>query len=378
MNGIPIARILGFEIRIHASWILILAFVAVLVVGRLETDAATLPIALRWVIGAVIALAFLGSVLLHELGHAVVARRRGLRTTPITLYFFGGSASYDVEPERPRDEAAVALAGPAVSLATCAALGFAGAALQVTREPVAMATGLVLIMLALLNFILGVVNLIPAFPLDGGRLVHAALWARTGDERRGAHATATSGRVVGWGLVAAGLIVVLNNDPFNGIMLGVAGWMLSTTARGIDRRIMVEGLLRNVRVDEVMERDVPTIASQLTVDTFAEQLFAGDGGTAIPVTRGDEVVGVLGTSQLRRIGRKRWATTRAEELMTTVAGFGVLAPDEGLWPAVQRIRRAGVDGLPVLDGSVLTGVLTMRSVAAAIQARAKTAGVSLR
>jgi CBS domain-containing protein len=161
-------------------------------------------------------------------------------------------------------------------------------------------------------------------------------------------------------------------------MLGLAGWMLSTTARGIDRRITVENLLRDVRVDEVMERDVPTVPSQLTVDTFAEQLFTGEAGTAYPVIRGDEVVGVLGASQLRRVGRGKWSTMRAEEAMTALAGMGALAPDEGLWQALQRMRRAGVDGLPVLDGTVLAGVLTLRSVAAAVQARAKVAGVSLR
>jgi Zn-dependent protease len=378
MNGIPVARILGFEIRIHPSWIFILAILAVLVVGRLELDAPGIPIAARWAIGAVLAVAFLLSVLIHELGHALMARRRGIRTAPITLYFFGGSASYEIEPEHPRDEAAVALAGPVVSLLVAAGLGLVGAGLELTADPVSMGAGIVAILLAVLNLILGVVNLIPAFPLDGGRLVHAAFWSRTGDERRGAHATAMSGRLVGWGLVAAGLLIVLNNDPFNGVMLGLAGWMLSTTARSIDRRIAVENLLRDVRVSEVMERDVPTVPSQLTVDTFADQLFAGDGGSAIPVVRGDEIVGMIGASQVRRVGRRQWATTRAEELMTGLAGPGTLAPDDGLWPALQRIRRAGVDGLPVLEGSALAGVLTLRSVAATIQARAKTAGISLR
>jgi Zn-dependent protease len=378
MRGIPVARILGFEIRIHPSWIVILAIVAVLVVGRLEVDAPGVPVLARWLTGGVIALAFLLSVLVHELGHALVARRRGIATAPITLYFFGGSASYDIEPERPRDEAAVALAGPVVSLVVASVLGGTGIAIQLLGGELALATGIVLLLLALLNLILGAVNLIPAFPLDGGRLVHAAVWGRTGDERRGAHATATSGRMVGWALVGLGVLVALDNDPVNGLMMAIAGWMLSTTARGIDRRIAVETLLRDVRVGEVMERDVPTVPSQLTVDTFADQLFGDQAGTAFPVMKGDEVVGVLGASQLRRVGRRRWATTRAEELMTGLSGLGTLAPEEGLWPALQRIRRAGVDGLPVLEGSALAGVLTLRSVAAAIQARAKTAGVTIR
>jgi Zn-dependent protease/predicted transcriptional regulator len=377
VTGVPVARLLGFEIRIHPSWIFILAILTVFVVGRLETDAPGVPVVVRWLTGAVIALTFLGSVLVHELGHATVARRRGLDTGPITLYFFGGSASYEIEPDRPRDEAAVALAGPAISLVVAVVLGAIGIGFQAVGGELALAVAIVLLLLAVLNLVLGGVNLIPAFPLDGGRLVHAAVWGRTGDERKGARATAAAGRVIGWTLVGAGLVIVLNDDPVNGVMLGIAGWMLSTTARGIDRRIAVESLVRDVRVAEVMERDVPTISSQLTVDTFADQLL-GQAGIAMPVVRGEEVIGVLGPSHLRRLGRRRWPSKRAEDVMTALGSSGVLAADDGLWPALQRMRRAGVDGLPVLDGHALTGVLTIRSAAAMIQSRAKAAGITLR
>jgi Zn-dependent protease/predicted transcriptional regulator len=377
VTGVPVARLLGFEIRVHPSWIFILAILTVLVVGRLEADAPGVPTVARWLTGAVIALAFLASVLVHELGHATVARRRGLDTGPITLYFFGGSASYEIDPARPSDEAAVALAGPAISLVVAIALGAAGIGLQLVDGEVALAIAIVLLLLAVLNLILGAVNLIPAFPLDGGRLVHAAVWGKTGDERRGARATAAAGRLIGWTLVGSGLVIVLNDDPVNGVMLGIAGWMLSTTARGIDRRIAVETLVRDVRVGEVMERDVPTISSQLTVDTFADQLL-GQTGVAMPVVRGEEVVGVLGPSQLRRLGRRRWSTKRAEDVMAALGSAGALAADDGLWPALQRMRRAGVDGLPVLDGRALSGVLTIRSAATMIQARAKAAGIQLR
>src|SRR4051812_749753 len=121
MNGIPIARLFGFEIRLHPSWIVIVAVITVLVVGQMETAAPSVPVPLRWVTGALVAAAFLVSVLAHELGHGIAGRRRGVDVGPITLYFFGGSASFQVEADQPRDEIVVALAGPAVSLA----IGFA-------------------------------------------------------------------------------------------------------------------------------------------------------------------------------------------------------------------------------------------------------------
>jgi CBS domain-containing protein len=264
-----------------------------------------------------------------------------------------------------------------VSVVVGATLALVGILLQASGDSVLVAAGIVVLLLAVLNLILGAVNLVPAFPLDGGRLVHAIVWARTGDERRGARAVAFAGRAVGWSLAGVGLALIINNDLPNGAMLGLAGWLLATTARGIERRLVVESLLRDVKVDEVMERDVPTIPSQLTVDTFADQLLGGES-TAVPVVRGDDVIGVIGASQLRRVGRRRWPTLRAEELMTALRDGAFLAPGDGLWPALQRLRRAGVDGLPVLDGSALAGVLTLRGVAVAIQNRAKVAGVSLR
>ena len=173
MNGIPVARLFGFEIRIHPSWVLIVAFITVVVVGQLEEQAPDLPVAGRWIMGAVIAAAFLLSVLAHELGHGVAARRRGLDVGPITVYFFGGSASFHLESERPRDEAVIALAGPLVSLAIGGMLAIVGFAASATSLVVVQAIGGVAIVLAALNLVLGGANLVPAYPLDGGRLVRA-------------------------------------------------------------------------------------------------------------------------------------------------------------------------------------------------------------
>jgi Zn-dependent protease len=377
LNGIPVARLLGFEIRIHPSWILIVALIGVTVVGQLEVAAPDLEIALRWAVGALVAALFFASAVAHELGHAIVARRRGLDAGPITIHFFGGSASFEPEADNARDEAAIALAGPTVSLAVGAIFvafaalvtGLGGTAWQ---GPASVAA-----ILGTLNLMLGAINLLPAYPLDGGRLARAVAWARTGDARLGVQAVARSGRIVGWGLVGAGLLVILLVDALTGVMLGAAGWFLSTAATQIERRVGIEALLDGVRVDEIMERDLPTIPPQLTVDTFAERVLGpGPVVPALPVVRDDELLGLVAATRLRRLRRRAWQTTRAAEIMVGPPELRLLAPDALVWPALEEIRRSGLDGLPVVGEAGLLGVLTRRSIAGAILERQHAAEAS--
>jgi Zn-dependent protease/predicted transcriptional regulator len=378
VNGIPVARLFGFEIRIHPSWIFIVALVAVIVEREVRQIATGIDSITAWIIGAVTAGAFLLSVLAHELAHGIVARRRGIEVGPITLYFFGGSASFQLESDRPRDEAAIAFAGPVASLAIGVILVVIAFTANATGHPVGETVAVITSVLAVLNLILGGANLIPAYPLDGGRLVRAAVWARKGDERAGARAAAASGRFVGWTLVAAGLVLVLLDDVVDGLMLGLSGWFLGGAARGISRRLAVQELLKDVRVGDVMDKEVGTVAPHLTVDTFGERLLEGGEGVAMPVLRDEVVVGLIGASQLRRLRRKAWQTTRAEDLMVVPPTLPLVGPEDTLWSALDRIRRSGLDGLPVVEGMRLLGVVTRKAIVTTIQTRAQTEGVSLR
>ncbi|HEV8489422.1 MAG TPA: site-2 protease family protein [Candidatus Limnocylindrales bacterium] len=378
MNGIPVARLFGFEIRIHPSWIFIVAVVAVIVERQVREISTGLDPVTGWLVGAVTAGAFLLSVLAHELAHGIVARRRGIDVGPITLYFFGGSASFQLESDRPRDEAAIALAGPVVSLAIGLVLVLVAFLADATGHPVGQAAAIIALVLAVLNLILGGANLIPAYPLDGGRLVRAAVWARKNDEREGARAAAASGRYVGWALVGAGLLLILMDDVVDGLMLGLSGWFLGGASRGIMRRLAVQELLKDVRVADVMDKEVGSVAPHLTVDTFADRLLEGGDGVAMPVLQDEAVVGLIGASQLRRLRRKAWETTRAEDLMVAPPTLPLVGPEDTLWSALDRLRRTGLDGLPVVEGVRLLGVVTRQAIVATIQSRARTEGVSLR
>lgn len=381
MSGVPIARILGFEIRLHFSWILIVALIAIYVADTAGRGSPALPGVIGWLIGGLVAAAFLLSVLAHELAHAVVARRRGVDGGPITLFFFGGSASLQFESDRPRDDAAIALAGPLASLTIGGVLFVIGLGVAVVAGPnddVLAGTAFVIAAISALNFILGAINLLPAYPLDGGRLVRALVWARTGDERVGARAAATTGRTAGWLLIGIGLALILGGRQVDGVMAGVAGWALSTASRAVGRRLVVQELLRDVRVADVMEREVATVSPHLTVDTFADRILDDGGGSALPVMSNDQVVGLIGMGQLRRLGRRAWSTTRAGDVMVSPPSLPLLGPDDSVWSALDRLRRANLDGLPVVEGMRLLGVVSRRAILATIQARAQVQGISLR
>ncbi len=365
-RAIPIARIAGIEVRIHISWIPILALVTVGTGLQLDAVALGWPPVAAWLAGGIMAALFLASIVLHELAHGVVARRRGLPVGPITIVFVGGVTSLDAEATRPADEAIIALAGPIVSLLVGAAL--LGIAVAVDDISSPFVVGMALI--GAVNLLLGVFNLVPGLPLDGGRLLRAILWWLTGDASRAGRMTAGIGRAIGWLSVGAGLIVSLIADAITGVLLVVSGWVLIQGSRVMESRAALEALVAGLHVSEVMERDVPAIGPNLTVDAFAAQILDDHETTSVPVVSGSALVGLIGVSQLRRVARRKWADLRAVDVMVTRLSLPALAEGDDLWAGLELLRRTGLDGIPVMAGPAFMGILTRRAVVAAIQARA--------
>ena len=368
MSALPVARIVGFEIRVHVSWALILAVIAVTVVTQLEAAAPSTTSTQRWLLGGVVALAFLLSALVHELGHAVVARRAGASGKVVVVFFFGGAASPTLELERPRDEIKAALAGPLVSLAVGAVLTALAVAASTVDGLAWDIIAQVTLVIGLLNLVLGGANLLPAFPLDGGRIARAVLWSRSGDATRALRSTARIGRWLGILLGVVGFGLILRFDSIDGLMLALSGWFLISTARAIERGAGVDQMLEGLRVVDVMDRAATRVPSGLTLDTFAEQVLAEPGGS-VPVVEDGDLVGMLGERQVRRIRRDRWAQTRAGDAMTARGSLPEIDPATTVRAALDQLHRAGVDGLPVFEAGTLAGIVTRRAVAEAIRDR---------
>lgn len=362
MIGVPVARILGIEIRVQVAWILPLALVGVLAYDQIHTVSPNLEVAVAWGLGGAVAAAFFLSSLVHDLVHAVVARSRGVAVQSIAVSFFGGATPLDPTAPNPRDDLAIAVSGPLASLAiagACGVLAFVTAGLGGDLGLLAVPLAALLV----LNALLGGINLVPAYPLDGGRIVRAIAWRRSGSEISGWRAAANSGRLSGFAAIGVGLAVLLAGSTTNGAMIALSGWFLVLSARTIRDRLRVDELIGDQHVRDAMEPSTVTVHPTLTLDTFAAQLLDPESGTtAVPVTDGDEVVGLVGLRQVNRLRRDKWPATHVADIMVKPPRLAIVGPDTPLPEAVAAIQRANVDGLPVVEDGHLTGVLTRLGV----------------
>ena len=358
-------RILGIEVRVHVTWLALLVLVALAVALQPSTFPADFPDLARFIVGMIVGSLFFASVLLHELAHALAARRRGLPAGPVLIVVFAGLTAVDDDSVTPNDEFVISVSGPLVSIAVGVPLAIAGFAIGIGTM-----VGLFTFVVGAVNVMLGGLNLVPAFPLDGGRALHAIIWRLTGDSGRAVRLASRTGRVLGSLTIGVGLLVSLAGDGWTGVVILISGWFVVQGARVAERRRAIEELLAGIHVEQVMERDLPEVAPTLTVDTFADQLLSDEQRTSVPVVDRGSFVGVIGIGQLRRVARQRWTELRAADIMVAPPALPFIGAEDAAWDGLEMLRRSGLDGIPVMSGSDLLGLLTRRSLVETIQARA--------
>jgi len=372
LRGIPVARLLGTEIRVHLSWTLIVAFlVASLGAVDLPGRYPGWPAGVAWAVAVATGAGFFASVLLHELAHVAVGRRAGAAPASVTLLLFGGVAPVERGARSAAWEAAIAIAGPLVSIAIGSAALGAAAAISPPRGTgvAAEAIGEALIVVGLLSCFVGLVNLTPVFPLDGSRLLRALAWQLTGEEGRGTRVAGMAGRLLGVGLMGGGVLLAFTGDLVDGFFLGMLGWFVRGSSGTLARQEVLEGLIADATVSDAMERDLPAVPPQVTLDTFAAVLSGPEGASLVRVMAGERLMGLVGRRELRRVGRSAWQRTQAAVAMTPADLLPTAAPDDGLRSAAARLQAAGGDGLPVIDDGRLVGILTRHGIGRVVHER---------
>jgi len=374
----PTFRLLGAEVTLHPSWIVVLPLIAVaLAISRPEITGDPLD-GIAVGLGVAVALLALVGALVHEGGHVAVARARRVPYGPATLYFFGGVETVDRPASTPRDEVLIAGGGPVANLVLAVLLGAAASAVApATPTGVLEAVHEALLLGSGLSALIGIANLLPGEPLDGGRIVHGIAWSVTHDRARARRTASRTGRSVGLLLMGGGFVTALAGDPVDSVVLIAAGWFVRSGAVAAERRAGLRDLVGDLHVEDAMERDAPALAPQLTLDTFAPAALETGENDAFAVRRDGELVGVLGIRSIRRLRRDRWPTVRVEQAMTALADLTPLAPDAPLWPAIEELQRSGGDALPVVGETGVVGLLTRVSVARLVTERAKAAGRTL-
>ncbi|HEV7225267.1 MAG TPA: site-2 protease family protein [Pirellulales bacterium] len=361
-------QILRFPVSIDASWLIVLFLLTLSLAegfpAMLEQyfpTAAPLrsPVA-YWVMGLITALAFFGCILLHEFGHAVVARARGLRIGGITLFLFGGVAELRDEPDSPGTEFLMAIAGPLVSGALAIVLWIAAVAGYNGGWPYPLV--IVLGYLAIINAVVLLFNLVPAFPLDGGRVLRSILWGATGNLRAATRWASYAGRAFAWLLIVSGLLQLFSHDWVAGMWSVLIGMFLDSAARGAYQQVLVQQALRGEPVRRFMNAQPVVVPPTLDVAHWVDDFVYRYHHRAFPVAANGHLEGFITTQALSQLPRAEWGAHTVGELMTRDVAAMSIAADADAVDALARMQRLGVSRLLVTAADKLLGIVSLKDL----------------
>ncbi len=356
-KSIRLFRIGGIPIGLHPSWFIIFFFLTFsLANGYFATRAAELPSVAIWVLGLATSILFFASVLAHELGHAFVALRNKIPVKSISLFFLGGLAEIDREPSAPGEEFRIAIAGPMVSLTL--ALIFNSLA-QFTGDLAYLSAAFSY--LGRVNLLLGAFNMIPGFPMDGGRILRATIWKITGDYYRATQTASFTGRLVAFGFIAYGVFSVFTGNLMNGIWMGFIGLFLLNLAGSASAQARLQHKLRGVRVDQVMSRSYPSIPGETTLEQLVvSRLGDNSQGTFLVVDHAPP--GILTLREITKVPRHLWSSIKAREVMKPWERSDQISPDTPVITALEKMERDNLRVMPVVDGLQVMGILSREHV----------------
>jgi Zn-dependent protease len=358
MEGMSVGRARGIELRLNWSVFIIAVLVAWSLADTVfpEYEAGRSSEA-YWLVGAVTSAAFFASLVLHELGHSIVALREGVEVKSITLWLFGGVAQLGSEPETPGASFRIAIAGPAVSAACGIGGVIAGAMLDGLPR-------IALLWFGVMNLFLMLFNLLPAFPLDGGRIYQAWQWQRTGDARTATERAALLGLAIGAVLVGLGVLQMLVSGLVAGIWLMLIGWFIREAARAELRQATVGERLSEITVSQVMTPNPTTVSADLSVSEFIEAVFFGGRHAAYPVTdTSGEVTGLVTLRRLRSIPADHAGVQTLGELATPIADIVTLEPSAPVAEVLHRVGNIGDNRALVFDEGNLAGIVSPSDLA---------------
>jgi Zn-dependent protease len=356
-HNVPLGRIIGIPVGLDYSWFLIFSLLTwSLDVSYYSGEFRHWSPAPYWTTGAATAILLFASVLLHELGHSLVALRYRIPVRSINLFIFGGVAQIGAEPPSAAAELWIAVAGPAVSLAL-AAVFWAAKPLVASIEPL---WGVVKY-LAYINLVLVLFNLIPGYPLDGGRVFRAVVWAATRGMSRATLIAANVGRLFGFVFIFVGVWQTLTRN-LEGLWVAFIGWFLDSAASTQAQQVVSQGMLSGHTVSQAMSPLFIAIPAESTLQQVVDEHILGGGHRCFLVDRGETTVGLMTLHRIREVPRAQWATTSTAQVMLPLEKLKLLAPDTGLWAALQEMDRNGVNQLPVVSARKVVGMLTRENV----------------
>ena len=371
-SSIRLGRLFGIEVGLHYSWFLIALLITMSLSAQFQETHKDWGTNVIWALSILTALLFFVTLLAHELSHALVARTRGLTTKAITLFALGGVAQIEKEPEDAKTEFLVGIVGPfssavigAASLAIAWALGWHMGAVPETPLHA------MFVWLGYINLSLAAFNMIPGYPLDGGRILRSILWLTSNDPLSATRRAATVGKVIALGFIAFGIFRYFGGAGFGGLWIAFIGWFLMQAASASYSSVALTEGLKGVRVRDIMTSDCVTLDGNLNVAEFVENYLLRSGRRCFVVQQNGEISGLVTAHEIKELDRARWPYMTLSDVMRPLDQIHTVTPATPVMEALETMGRDDVNQLPVLSGSHLDGIITRANVVQFLQTRAE-------
>src|SRR4030043_303570 len=360
-SSIKLFKIFGIEVRLDYSWFIVFALFSY-VFGFLyfPTVLPGLHKGLLAVITIITVILFFVSLLIHEMSHSLVARKKGTPVERITLYMFGGMAEIEKEPETPYNEFIMAIAGPAASFIMAAIFGviwFFTRDFAPVGEPVRY--------LAFINIILGVFNMLPGYPLDGGRVLRSIIWKLTGNLKKATFIASTTGRIFGFMIIAVGIVFIFTGNFLNGVWFAFIGWFLQSSAQIGYRQLVFETSIKGIKVKDVMNKNIVDVTRDKTLQNLVDNYFMKYRFGRFPVIESrktQKLMGVISIHDIKEIPREEWPNVYVGAIVKKVSENEKVGVSMEVSDAIKKMVKNGLGHLVVMSGDKLEGIITKSDI----------------
>lgn len=362
-SGIPLGRIFGIPIFVHTSWFIIFLLITFTLAIQFRSQHPGWTAQQHWILGLATSILFFASVVFHELSHSVVARHYKIPVQSITLFVFGGLSRIARDPENAMQEFNVAIAGPLSSLV------LAGCFWIVYRyvsagEMVHAAAG----WLWEINLMLALFNLVPGFPLDGGRVLRSMAWGVTRNFTRATQIASNAGKLFAYLMIGIGLWQALNGNWVGGLWLAFIGWFLLTAAQESYVHVALRNMLAGVSARDIMTTDVPTVPRETSIEEYVQEVFR-TGRRCHVALAGNEPVGLMTLAAARSVPRDDWQSMAVQAVMLPVDKIHSAAPDEPALGVLQRMQTEDINQMPVISDHHIVGMISRDTILRVLQTR---------
>ena len=369
---IKLGRIFGVEIGLHYSWFLIALLITFSLAGHFQANNPSWSDSLRWGVSIVTAILFFVAIVVHELSHALVAKFRGLPVRSITLFALGGVAQIEKEAADAKTEFWMGIIGPITSfvigvvcLAITVALGWTPP--EFPQRPLPA----MLMWLGLINIGLAIFNMIPGFPLDGGRVLRGIIWWITGNAKRATTIAARVGQFIAFAMIIYGVLQFFRGTGINGLWMVFIGWFLLSASRESYAQMVISEGLRGLRVADVMSRDFPVVDANTNLQTFTEENLTRTGRRFWVVTLNAQPEGIITPNEIGTVPRNRWPYTTVADVMRPLDATRTVNPNTPVTEALEVMAQQDLNQLPVVSERGLAGLISRAHILQLIQTRAE-------